>query len=173
MCYIYTITSLKKYDIGNGIERLIYVGSTNDYESRFRDHKSDCFNEKCRAYNMKVYHFIRQYGWDNFVFEVIEVLDDTTTDKELLIREQFYIDKFDSKRSMNTRDATSGLEPREFNRVYRRKYYKNNREKCINSITEWIKNNRERVRENKRKSDAKRHMWKCAVKELSNISCFE
>ena len=152
MCYIYTITSLKKYDIGNGIERLIYVGSCLDYGNRFREHKSRCFNEKSAGYNHKVYRYIRQYGWDNFVFEVIEVMADTTTDEELRIREQFYIDKYDSKSSLNTKDALVDT------KKYRR---------------EWSKNNRDRHNELRRKYDTKRHMWKRAVKELYNISCFE
>ena len=171
MCYIYTITSLKKYDIGNGIERLIYVGSCLDYERRFKNHKTACFYEKSTAYNSKVYRYLRQYGLDNFVFEVIEVMSDDTTDEELRIREQFYIDKFDSKNSMNSNDAV--VNTREYQRVYRREWLKNNRDKHNASGREWAKNNHDRAKDIRRRATRKYRMWKNAVMELYNISCFE
>ena len=171
--YIYTITSLNKYIVDGTEQRLIYVGSTTDYESRFADHKSVCFNEKSQKYNLKVYRYIRQYGLDNFVFEVIEVLDDTTTDEELVRREQFYIDKYDSKNSMNTFDAIMGLDKKEYNRLKQAEYRKKNPDKYVASAREWVKNNRDKRIIYQRKCDAKRSMWKRAVKELSIMSCFE
>ena len=193
--YIYTICSIQKYDG----ERLIYVGSTIDYEKRFILHKRHCFNENCHGYNSKVYQLIRQYGWDAFVCEVIEVLDDNTTDKELLFREQFYIDKYDSKRSMNTNDAITGLDMVDYHKLYDAERYKNNREKYLARSNEWNKKNREkclarskenyeknremvialnrewqknnRVRYNElqRNSYHKRNAWKNAVTDLRGI----
>jgi len=180
MCYIYTITSLKKYDG----ERLIYVGSTKDYDERFRLHKSDCFNPNSNGYNTKVYTAIRKHGWDAFVMEVIEVCDDNMTDKELLFREQFYIDKYDSKRSMNSYDAITGLDRIEYHRLYDAEYYKKNREKRLAQSNEWIKNHRERMtelnrewqknnrdryNEIQRNSYHKRKLWKNTLTELSEI----
>ena len=165
MCYIYTISSLKKYDG----ERLIYVGSTKDWETRFRIHKSDCYNEKSHIYNLKVYRLIRQYGWDAFVIEVIDVLDDDTTDKELLWREQHYIDRYDSKKSMNSQDAITGLDMVEYNA----ERYKNNREKMKAQAVKWIKNNRDRHNEIARKYRHKKSLWKNAVKELGKITIYE
>jgi predicted GIY-YIG superfamily endonuclease len=165
MCYIYTITSLEKYDG----ERLIYVGSTTDWEKRFKVHKSDCFNENSIVYNSKVYRLIRQHGWDAFVMEVIEVMDDNATDKELLLREQHYIDKYNSKSSMNTKDAIIELDVVEYHRVYDAERYKNNREKSLAQNTEWRKNNRDRYNESNRNSYHKRMLWKNVVKELGQI----
>ena len=163
--YVYTITSLKKYDG----ERLIYVGSTNDYETRFAHHKRDCYNPNSNVYNLKVYQLIRQYGWDAFVMEVIDVLDDNTTDKELLWREQFYIDKYNSKSSMNTRDAITGLDVVEYMRLYRAEYRKNNRERMNAQSNEWRKNNRDRVNEVDRIRRRKKSLWKSVITELRGI----
>ena len=180
MCYIYTITSLKKYDG----ERLIYVGSCVDWEKRFAKHKSDCFNENSVVYNSKVYQLIRQRGLDAFVFEVIEVCDDNMTDKELLFREQHYIDKYDSKRSMNSQDAITGLDRVEYKRLYDAEYrknnrekmdarnkewYNNNREKCLTRNKEWNNNNRDRHNEIQKKSKHKQRLWKNALTDLRGI----
>ena len=180
MCYIYTITSLKKYDG----ERLIYVGSTTDWEKRFADHKYACFNPNSSGYNCKLYKLIREYGWNEFVFEVVEVLDDDTTDKELLFREQFYIDKYNSKSSMNTHDAIIGIDMVEYYRLYHAEYYKihrekinarnkewynNNRERMTALNREWIENNRDRHREIDRNSRRKKRLWKNALADMSRI----
>jgi group I intron endonuclease len=174
--YIYTICSIQKYDG----ERLIYVGSTIDFEARFANHKSNCFNEKFAGYNCKLYKLIREHGWDNFVFEVIEVCDDNMTDKELLFREQFYIDRYDSKRSMNSQDAITKLDIVEYNaeryknqRVKinaRNKEWNNNNRETMNARSkEWRENNRDRFNELQRNSYRKKSLWRNAVKELSAI----
>jgi len=176
MCYIYTITSLEKYDG----ERLIYVGSTKDYEARFAHHKTDCFNPNSHNYNYKLYKLIREHGWDNFVFEVIEVCDDNMTDKELLWREQHYIDKYDSKKSMNSQDAITGLDRVEYDAeryknqrekmiAQNKENYEKNREKRIAQSAEWINNNRDRFNELQRNSYHKRKLWKNALVDMSRI----
>jgi len=46
---------------------LCYVGSTANWKQRHHDHKSNCYNEKSRKYNTKLYQTIRENGgWDNF-----------------------------------------------------------------------------------------------------------
>lgn len=53
--------------------RDIYVGHTTNFRQRVTDHKWCCNNPRSRAYNMPVYHFIRENGGnDNFQFVVIE-----------------------------------------------------------------------------------------------------
>jgi group I intron endonuclease len=179
--YVYTICSIQKY---NG-ERLIYVGSTNDYEKRFIDHKSNCYNPKRSHYNAKVYQLIRQHGWDAFVMEVIEVLDDNTTDKDLRFREQHYIDKYNSKSSMNSQDAfVSDADRVEYNRLnsmewYKnnrkkrtaqsKKHYENNRDKRNTQSKEWRENNRGRENELQRLRRHKKSSWKSVITDLRGI----
>jgi hypothetical protein len=51
-----------------------YVGSTCDFVKRKCCHKSNCNNEKSKAYNHNVYQFIREHGgWDNWVMVQIEI----------------------------------------------------------------------------------------------------
>ena len=183
--YVYTICSINKYMIDGVEQRLIYVGSTAEYEARFAHHKSNCFSEKFVGYNCKLYKLIREHGWNNFVFEVIEVCDDGITDKELLFREQFYIDKYDSKSSMNTKDAITGLDKIEYHRLYHAEYYKihrekelarskenyeKNREKRIAQTAEWKENNRDRVNETRRNSYHNRRLWRNALSDLRGIN---
>jgi len=151
--YIYTITSLKKHDIGDGLNRLVYVGSCNDYEKRFITHKSNCFNPKATSYNSKVYKLIREIGWDNFVCEVVEVMSDDTTDEELLKMEQNYIDKFESKKSMNTNDAF-GYDVKKYQKKYGVEYRTKNRD-----ILNDLKKNR--------------YLLKVTFRAFCNISIYE
>jgi len=150
--YIYTITSLKKHDIGYGKNRLVYVGSCIDYEKRFYNHKSDCFNPKSVAYNSKVYKIIRDIGWDDFVCEVIEVMSDDTTDIELRTMEQKYIDKFESKKSMNSQDAIGD----------RKEYMK-----------KWDANYKIIYRKRKTDLQNNRRLMKRTIKAFCNISIYE
>jgi len=63
----------------------LYVGSTNDFNKRFNDHKSNCNNENSTSYNLKVYKFIRENGgFDNFIIEkIIECDLENQYDKEV------------------------------------------------------------------------------------------
>jgi len=172
--YVYTISSIPKYDIGNGLERLIYVGSCKDYERRFISHRSDYLNEKLRGYNRKAYRFLRQFGIENFTFEIVEVLDDDTTDQELLLREQFYIEKFDSKKSMNTHDAII-IDKVEYMRLHSADFYKQNTDKCNKKCSEWYKKHRTETLEKQKMYRFKKKLWKNAITDLSaiDVSCFE
>ena len=173
MGYIYTITSLKKHDIGYGINRLVYVGSCKDYDSRFASHKRDCFNPNSHNHDYKLYKIIRKIGWDNFVCEVIEVCDDDITDKDLLFREQHYIDKYDSKKSMNTNDAITGIDMVEYHRLYDAEYYKKNRDKIDERSKKWRNNNRGKYNEIQRKCNHKRKLWKKTITDFCNITIYE
>eukprot|EP00891_Asterochloris_glomerata_P008006 jgi/Astpho2/8006/Aster-x1475 len=61
MTYIYVIT--------NKINKKQYVGKTDDYERRFREHK--------RYAGKSVVHLaLKKYGVDNFDFDVIDQVED-------------------------------------------------------------------------------------------------
>jgi len=72
----------------------LYIGSTCNFDDRKRQHKSNCSNEKCDRYNLKLYQTIREYGgWDNWAMFPIE---EEIPLQELKEREQFYIDTLES-----------------------------------------------------------------------------
>ena len=51
----------------------VYIGSTTCFKQRKYQHKSNCYNEKCKEYNFKVYQYIREHGgFGNFAMVEIE-----------------------------------------------------------------------------------------------------
>ena len=72
----------------------IYIGSTANEKERNRTHKTSCNNqsEKNKAYNYKVYKFIRENGgWDNWKIEIIEKCP-CENKIQMREREQYYCD---------------------------------------------------------------------------------
>jgi hypothetical protein len=160
-----------------------------------RKHRETCANPNHKSYDVKLYRFIRQYGWDAFKCEIIEKLRTDISENDLLIREQFYIDLHDSTKSMNMNNAIiigDRLEHmRKIWKVHREKNldnirvreaeYRNlNRDKIVEDsreyrashkteFSEWRDANRDRVREINRRSERKRLLWKNAIKDLNRI----
>lgn len=65
-----------------------YIGQTINEERRKTRHRYDC-NEKI---NNKFYRAVRKYGWDNFIYGVIEICHvDNLNEQEV-----FYINKYDT-----------------------------------------------------------------------------
>ena len=63
----------------------IYVGSTDDFNSRCLSHYSRCRNPNSEKYNLKVYRFIRENGgFQNWLIEeIIKCEEDTKYDAEV------------------------------------------------------------------------------------------
>ena len=100
--YVYTISSIHKHLNDGLMSRYVYVGSTDDYHKRWISHKTNHSNPNYHGYDCKVYQCMRNLPQDEMMFEVIEVVADGVCHKS---REQFYIDKFESRKSLNTRNA--------------------------------------------------------------------
>lgn len=82
-----------------------YVGSTNNFTQRKREHKSRCYNEKDKHYNLEIYTFIRNHGgWDNWN---IELLEETENGRE---KEQYWINYYNP--TLNSCVAISNNERR-------------------------------------------------------------
>lgn len=78
------------YVIKNSLDSRIYVGSSLDMYSRLQTHKKKLKN--LNHPNQKLNNFCKKYGYDKFIFDVLEFCD-----KEFLLeKEQFYMDKFES-----------------------------------------------------------------------------
>lgn len=82
MYYIYCYT--------NKINQYKYVGQTNNYKRRIREHRFCAFNKNASSYNDLIHKKIRQYGEDNFEITLLETLytDDIKIVNE---REQYWI----------------------------------------------------------------------------------
>lgn len=72
-----------------------YIGQTNNIERRKREHKSTSYNPNSTSYNDLVHKKMREYGYDNFDFEVLEVIysDDIEIANQ---QEQFWVAKLDT-----------------------------------------------------------------------------
>lgn len=84
MYYIYCYT--------NKINNHKYVGQTNNYERRIREHRSCAFNKKASSYSDLIHKKIREYGEENFEISLIEILYIDNIE-EVNQREIYWIDK--------------------------------------------------------------------------------
>lgn len=75
------------YSYINKINGHRYVGKTNNVERRKREHLSQAYNPNSHYYKTLWASKIRQYGYDNFDFEVIEVTDEN----HWIERERYWI----------------------------------------------------------------------------------
>ena len=68
-----------------------YVSQTNNIKRRYKQHKDDSFaNYSDARYNQAIHCAIRKYGLDNFDFEILEVLENKTSE-EVNERETYWI----------------------------------------------------------------------------------
>ena len=63
------------YQIKNLVNGKIYIGKTNDFERRYKEH----FSEKYRKHesNKILYKAFEKYGNENFIMTIIECCDDS------------------------------------------------------------------------------------------------
>lgn len=85
------------YKLTSKLSNKIYIGKAINLYKRLREHK----NSETQKSNNKFYirNSIQKYGWDSFdveILEIIEGFDKTKDNNELLVRESYYIDLFDS-----------------------------------------------------------------------------
>lgn len=88
MYYIYCYT--------NNINGHKYVGQTSYPARRKSEHKYAAFTPSSKEYNLLFHKKLRQYGEENFSFEILEEID--TNDLDLVdSREAYWIEKMSSR----------------------------------------------------------------------------
>ena len=76
------------------IDGYSYIGSTNCFRQRFREHRSRIHNDNCDDYLKPLYLFIRNNGgWESWYHEILEEVNINTTTKELWKLERKYIEE--------------------------------------------------------------------------------
>lgn len=80
------------YKITNSINGKIYIGMTNNFEQRMREHKSNAKSDKYK-YKSRLYNSIRKYGWENFDKETIDFAKNKHDAEE---KEKYYISLYNS-----------------------------------------------------------------------------
>lgn len=69
------------YCYTNNITKYKYIGQTINPEDRFKQHKSSAFNPNARDYNTTFHKKVREYGWENFTYEILEETSDELLDE--------------------------------------------------------------------------------------------
>lgn len=75
------------YKITNKINNKVYIGQTNSIKNRWKSHKSEAKNNRPQG-DYPIYHAIRKYGIENFIFEII---DECLNLREANIQETWFI----------------------------------------------------------------------------------
>lgn len=78
------------YKITNLLNEKCYIGSSLNITERWYQHKTKLLHKK--HHSIKLQRAINKYGMDNFKYDIIEECNQ----ESLIIREQYYIDFFDS-----------------------------------------------------------------------------
>lgn len=82
------------YCYTNKINGKKYIGQTINPEQRYKQHKSSAFNSNDEAYDLPLHRAFRKYGYDNFIYEVLQ---EAETIEELNGLEVYYIAHFNTK----------------------------------------------------------------------------
>ena len=132
-----------------------YIGSTNDFNRRKKEHKTRCNSSDKKYCALKIYQFIRDNnGWDNFTMSIIETFN--CEDKiNALKKEQEYINNL--KPTLNTHYAHRFDEKEWYEQYYEqnksdileknRQYYEQNKLKILEQKKQYAEQNKEKKKE--------------------------
>lgn len=129
MYQIYKITNLQTNQV--------YIGSSVDVERRWRQHKQCSINEADHHYNYPLMQAFRQYGIDNFKFEIIETV---STAEEMIQAEHKWIIQEDCIYP-NGYNQTDNTESPMFDKEISQKMSQTKREKYGKQVCEIDENN--------------------------------
>jgi predicted GIY-YIG superfamily endonuclease len=97
----------------------VYVGSTTNLKQRKSNHKSKCYNENAKAYNFKIYQYMREHGgFENFAMIEIEKFP-CENNRQLELREEHWRKELHA--TLNGQQAFTTEVESEFKRVNGRK----------------------------------------------------
>lgn len=84
--------------VQNDIDKVVYIGSTSNFNHRVITHKSYCNNEKAHNYSQKIYCYIR----DNGTFENFEIVPFYIFPKEINKQILYSIEKYEIQKNIDT-----------------------------------------------------------------------
>jgi hypothetical protein len=102
----------------------VYVGSTTCFKQRKSQHKTNCYNEKHRQYNYKIYKYMREHGgFENFTMIEIEKYP-CENKRQLELREEHW--RKELKATLNGQQAFTTPEERRIQHTeFAREWQKN------------------------------------------------
>ena len=149
-----------------------YIGSTTNFRSRKWTHKNSCNNENDKAYNYKVYQFIRDNGgwlnWDMILIEKVNVIDGNELRKE----ERKWIEQLNStlNQTIPTRTIKEYYENNKMEkREYQKEYRENNKEIINEKKKRYYEINKVKIKE--QKNEKRNKKVECPIcKSIINMS---
>jgi group I intron endonuclease len=93
------------YKVTNLANNKIYIGLTNNFQKRYNNHLSNCFNKRSKNYNKTLYKAVRKYGLHNFQFIILGYCDSRNS---LINAEQICIEHFQSNNKIYGYNNTIG-----------------------------------------------------------------
>ena len=149
-----------------------YVGSTTNFRTRKSVHKNNFNNEKNKAYNYKVYQFIREHGgwlnWDMILIEKVNVSDGNELRKE----ERKWIEQLNStlNQKIPTRTIKEYYEKNKMEkREYQKEYHENNKEIINEKNKRYYEINKVKIKE--QKNEQRNKKVECPIcKSIINMS---
>lgn len=103
-----------------------YVGSTTNMTRRRNEHKSRCYDKKCKQYDVKLYQVIRDTGWSNWsMIELATVMCESKTER--LQIEQEYLNLLNCKNCNTNRAYNSPEYNINWMKEYQKQWYIDNR----------------------------------------------
>jgi len=119
--------------------RLCYVGSTNNFEKRKKEHIGVCFNINSPKYNTKLYTAMRKYGIENFKFMIEYELKSATKQQSFQMEELY-------RKYLNANlNSIRCFIPVEEKKDYHKKYYEENADKIKDK--KYRENNKDKIKE--------------------------
>ena len=131
-----------------GDDSFVYVGSTTQplYKRWFK-HKSDCFSENRKNFNLKLYQKIRETNdFENWYIELYE--EYACDNKELLLKREGEVIRKIGNLNIRIEGRTQPeyyIDNKTKIDKYKKEWYKDNREHCISYTKEYTNENKEKV----------------------------
>ena len=127
------------------IKGINYIGSTQDIKRRCQKHKSSCWNENSKEYNLLTYQYIREKNI-KIELEILGVYKRECSKRIRFLVEQYYINKYDSiNNGLNTLNAFSNREK------YIKEYGEKNKEKIKKRQKQYREKNKEKLKQKAKK----------------------
>ena len=119
-----------------------YIGSSKNFKGRKYKHNSDCNNENGKAYNIKLYKFIRANGgYNNFDYEILL----KTEFDDIKILEQEYIKELQPTLNCCNACGLNKIKKKEYNKEYQKQSYQKNKEKIKEYQKQRYQKNKEKI----------------------------
>ena len=120
----------------------IYVGSTINFADRKRRHEFDCFNEKSKAYNYKLYKNIRENDGE-YTIEIYKLFP-CNSSEELRMEEE-EVRKYLNANLNSIASFLSTEEIKEYRKEYKKQYHQKNKEIILQNQKEYRQENKEMI----------------------------